>query len=295
MRTFEYLLNPDLAGLYWPGVLTGIAVALMAAVLSVLVVLKRLSFIGQGISHAAFGGMGVAAVLGVTGVGAAGGGAGVWQFAIVLGFCIAAAVGIAGLSDRRSTGADTAIGIVLVGSMALGALLMHVAAQRGGARGPGWESVLFGSIMLVGPGDVAVAWGVAAAVLGVVWWLRRPLFFWAFDEPAAPAFGVRGGAMRLVLMILLCLAIVTSMKLAGVVLATAILVLPGATALVLSERLVGVIWISIGVGLAGVLGGLGASFEMDLPPGPSIVAALSVLFALAKVAEAGRGRRSGAA
>jgi zinc transport system permease protein len=291
MRTIEYLFDPYNSSFYWPGVITGAAFALMASVLSVFVVLKRLSFIGQGISHAAFGGMGVVAVLGIAG--SAGAGASAAQFSIVLAFCVAAALGIAALTDRRSTSADTAIGIVLVASMALGAILLQIAihqATRAAASGaqrqrtaPAWESVLFGSITSLGWADAVVALGVAAAILVTLWWVRRPLVFWAFDEAAAPAFGVRADAMRILLLVLLCLAIVTAMKLAGVVLATAILVLPGTTALALSERLDRVIAISVASGLVGVLGGLVLSFETDWPTGASIVAALTTLFAAARV------------
>src|SRR6185436_17351355 len=120
------------ASLYWPGVIAGLAMALMCSVLSVLVVLKRLAFIGQGISHAAFGGIGLAAVLGLTAaVGKAAPMHGVPQFAIVLVFCLGAAL-LIGLISQRGNGeagthADTAIGIVLVGSMALGAILLKAA------------------------------------------------------------------------------------------------------------------------------------------------------------------------
>ena len=66
MKTFEYLSDPLMSSLFWPGVLAGIAIAILSAGLSVFVVVKRLSFIGQGISHAAFGGVGLAAILGLT-------------------------------------------------------------------------------------------------------------------------------------------------------------------------------------------------------------------------------------
>ena len=69
MRTIEYLTKPELMGIYWPIVLAGLAIAVTCATLSVVVVLKRLVFIGQGVSHSAFGGVGVAYVLGITGVG----------------------------------------------------------------------------------------------------------------------------------------------------------------------------------------------------------------------------------
>lgn len=289
MKTWEYLTNPDLSGLYWPGIITGLAVGLMCAVLSVLVVLKRMSFIGQGISHAAFGGVGVAALITVEATGAAPGGA--LQFWIVLVFCLAAALVIAWLSERGSAGADTAIGIVLVASMAVGAILIHRAWQIHPTRMPSWESVLFGAILAVDERGSWTALAVSAATLALLWWFRRPMLFWAFDEPSAAAFGVPARAMKILLVVLLTLAIVTGMRLVGVVLATALLVLPGATALLLSDRLWPVIATSATCGVLGVAGGLVLSFEQDWPSGPSIVTVLTVFYALARLVRAARTAR----
>jgi len=285
VKTIQYLFDPMYSGLYWPGVIAGLAMAMMCAVLSVLVVLKKLAFIGQGISHAAFGGIGLAAVLGLTAaVGKAAPMHGVPQFGIVLGFCLGAALLIGLISKRGGGGeagthADTAIGIVLVGSMALGAILLKTAKN-----GMAWESFLFGSLMNVGGFDAAGAWVLALVTVVVLIAGRRGIVFWAFDEPGAQAFGVNVGACRLVLLVLLALATVASMKLAGVVLATAMLVLPGAIALKLSARLWTVVAISVAVSVIGVLGGVVVSFEWDWPPGPCIVGVLSVMFGTAMLA-----------
>ncbi len=274
MKTVEFLFTDStLRALYWPGVLAGIAIAIVCSILSPFVVLKRLSFVGQGISHAAFGGIGIAAVLAaVGGIPAA---AGVLQFPIVLAFCLACALLIAWLIERGASQADTAIGIVLVASMTLGAILIQWASNHPGVRIQGWESILFGSILGVHGADAVVAWVVTIGILGVLWSVRRPMLFWAFDEAAAPAFGIPAQAMKYLLVVLLTLAIVTAMKLAGVVLATALLVFPGSVGLRLRDRLLPVLAVSLGAGLLGVLGGLILSFESGiLPPGACIVAVL---------------------
>lgn len=288
--TIRYLTDPALAPLFRPGVAVGLGIAIMCSALSVFVVLKRLSFIGQGISHAAFGGIGVAVALAsLLGFSAAGE---IPLLLVVAAFCLVAAWAVATLGDRRTTSADTAIGIVLVASMALGAILLPMFQGGAGAARPrSMESVLFGSIAGVGWADARLAWAVAAAILVALWAARRPLLFWAFDEPAAEAFGVRGSRVRLLLMVLLTLAIVASMKLAGVVLATALLVLPGAAALHLSDRLRPVLALSLALGLLGVLGGLVLSFESNWPTGPSIVAVLTGLYAAARIG--GRLMRTG--
>lgn len=282
--TIRYLTDPTLAPIFWPGVIVGLGVGVMCSLLSVFVVLKRLSFIGQGISHAAFGGIGIAVVLSYV-FQNPGLSAGVPLLGVVGTFCLVAAWAVASLSDRRTTTADTAIGIVLVASMALGAILLSAAFRDARTTAPprDLESILFGSIAGVDWADACLAWGAAASILTVVWAVRRPLVFWAFDEPAAEAFGVRGGWIRLLLMLLLTLAIVASMQLAGVVLATALLVLPGAAALHLSDRLGRVLGLAVGAGVLGVVGGLVLSFESNWPTGPSIVAVSTVLYGAARV------------
>lgn len=275
MRTIEYFSSPEMRELYLPGVVTGVAIATLCSLLSVLVVLKRLAFVGQGISHSAFGGVGLAATLGASG--AILGAHPLGQFAIVTAFCLAASLLIGAMSKRGQTEGDTAIGIVLVASMALGAVLLSRAARSGG-RGVSWESFLFGGILDVAWSDAGLAWGIAAAVLLTLWWIRRPLVFWAFDEPAAQAWGVPARAMNTLLMVMLCLATVTAMKLAGVVLATAMLVLPGAIALRWSRRAGRVLTLAALTAVTSVLGGLVLSFEASWPPGPSIVVLLTALF-----------------
>ncbi len=275
LRTFEYLGDPALRELYLPGIVAALAIVAQCSLLSVLVVLKRLAFIGQGVSHAAFGGIGVAAVLGLTATQtAAAPYMGIPQFGVVLVFCLGAALLVGLLSDRSEPAReDTAIGIVLVVSMAVGAVLLSIART-----GLAWEGFLFGSLFNVTWADAAIAWGMAVCSVGAMWWHRREILFASFDESAASAFGVRVGRVRFLTLVLLALATVTAMKLAGVVLATAMLVLPGAVALRLSARLGGVLVFSVIAALVGTLGGVVVSFESDWAPGPSIVLVLGVLF-----------------
>jgi ABC-type Mn2+/Zn2+ transport system permease subunit len=280
----------ELLPLYLPGLVAGVAIAIMCALLSPLVVLKRMAFVGQGISHAAFGGIGVAALLAAWGGAGAFAGTGAGRFLVVLAFCLAAAFTIAALTQRGGTQADTAIGIVLVGAMALGVILLNVVQLFPPDRRPpglAWESILFGSIFDVGWAEAWMAWGVAAALVGATWWARRNLMFWDFDEAASPAFGVPAGSMKYLLIILLTVAIVTSMRLVGVVLATALLVLPGAAALRVSDRLSRVLGISLVCAIVGVVGGLLASLAIgSIPPGATIVMVLVGLFALGRGAAA---------
>ncbi len=278
VNTFHYLADPTLAPIYWPSVVAGLAIAALGGALSALVVLKRLAFIGQGISHAAFGGVGVAAILGLTAAsGEPSSARAIGQLLVVLAFCLLAAGVIGWLSHQRSGRElehDTAIGVVLVASMAAGALLLKAARST-----QAWESFLFGSILGVTWPDAALAWAAAIVTASILWFVRRPLLFWAFDAPVARANGVSANAMNTVLLLLLAIATVTAMKLAGVVLATAMLVLPGAIALQCSRRLVPVLAITLASAGLGVVAGLVLCFELDWLPGPSIVLVLAAMLA----------------
>lgn len=283
MKTIDYLFTPDLAPMFWPGVIAALSIAVLCAVLSPLVVLKKLSFVGQGVSHAAFGGVGL------TLYGAALLGAGGWNpgmQACVALFAVGTGLWISVLSRKRST--DTAIGIVLAVCMAGGFVFYRLAADRMARRGlpapPGIEDILFGSVLGVGPVGAVVTGVAAAGVLIVAWWVRRPMLTWAFDESTAGSFGVDGERMRAVLLVLLSIAVVATMQVAGVVLATALLVLPGAIGLRISENLRTVVVVSLAAGVAGVLGGLVISFEFAVQTGPAIVLMLAVLFVLARAA-----------
>lgn len=294
MKTIDFLTGP-MAALMWPVVVSGVAVALLGAVLSVPVVLKRLAFIGQGVSHAAFGGAGIALVLGLTGATAA---LSLANLAVVGTFCVLTALGVAWASGRptvagqpasdsrsssdRAAAEDTHIGVFLVASMALGALLTHWHRHRAptGATAPSAEQILFGSILDVSWIDAAVAWGVLAATLALLVQTRRAMTFWLFDEPAAQAFGVPVKPLRYLLLALLGVATVTAMKLAGAVLATALLVIPGAVALRLTRRLHNAMLLAAVCALIGMLAGLVLSFEFDWPPGACVVLVLAAQFAL---------------
>lgn len=283
-----------LTGLYLHALLAGLAVVLMCGVLSTLVVVKRLGFVGQGVSHSAFGGVGVAAMLAAYGWAAPGS---VTEFVVIVGFCMAAALGMAAVADRRTVPTDTAIGLFLVASMALGAVLVQVARGVAMAQGRApdvrsWESILFGSVLLAGPTDTVLGWGCAAVVIGAAWHQRRRVLFWAFDEDSARAFGVPTALTKVLVMTLLALAIVTAMKLVGVVLATALLVLPGATALKLTDRLWPAVAWSCGAGVVGLVGGLLVSLRLDWSPGPCVVLVMTAVFVGAMGLERLRGQRS---
>jgi ABC-type Mn2+/Zn2+ transport system permease subunit len=257
----------------------------LCALLSVLVVLKRMAFIGQGISHAGFGGVGSAWVLGVTG--------GLAQDAVVLIFCVLAGVLIGLLSRRGRLEPDSAIGILLVGAMAWGVLMTNAATylqhfdwyqQWVGpiAEGPKFHAILFGSLMEVGPAQLGLSICVAVVVLGAGAALFKEIVFFSFDESASRVFGVPTTAIYYLLLILLSMVIVIAIRLVGFLLVSALLVIPGAAATLISNRLGAVLTLAGGIGVLGMLGGIGLRLGSGfLSLGPSVVLVLVVLLALA--------------
>lgn len=267
MRTLELL------PIVWPGVVAGVAAALFCGALSVFVAARRMAFVTQGVSHAAMAGAGAAALVGA---GASG------TPAILAGACLLAAAVIGWLTARGKTPPDTAVGVVLVASMAAGALMLAWRADHpipGTPRPPSWESLLFGSVLFVRTVDAAVAAIVAAAGLLLLWLARRGLVSATVDPAAARASGVRTERATFGLALLVGAGVVISVKLVGIVLATALLILPGAAALRASRGLRGAFAGSIVGALAGTLAGLAASFETDAPPGASAAAALTLWWA----------------
>jgi len=291
LETWDYLFSPDM-DFARQALIAALCTATAAAALSPIVVLKRLAFVGQGVSHSAFGGIGIVAVLGLghmTGE------------AVVFAFCLGAALVIAAMSGRK-TREDTAIGIVLVATMALGSILLGLRYElnqpayqwyqdliAGSPAPAGWDSILFGSVAVAGPRGMWLSIGVMALVIGAVWALRRSLMCYVFDEVAATAAGISTTRMRASLMILLALVIAAGMKLVGVVLISALLVLPGAVSLRITRTLAGTMLITWLSAVIGVAGGMILAFEFDLQPGPCIVLVLIVQYAIAAVAGVWRG------
>ena len=277
----------DLAPAILAAIFAAIVISIMGGALSVFVVLKRLAFIGQGISHAAFGGVGIALVLGVHGATTAGA---IGQLAIVVAFSIAAALFIASLSRAHQGRIDTAIGVVLSASMALGFVLFTLAESKHDHDHQGHaahghedqhhliEDILFGNILSTTWPKAATAIAVAIAIITITWFNRRRFIFWAFDEPVVDAYGLSSKRTTNTFLILLALAVVMAMQIAGVVLAAAMLVLPGAAALNLTSKLRPVFIYSILIGAAGAALGMAIGINAGYPAGPTIVLTQSILY-----------------
>jgi manganese/iron transport system permease protein/iron/zinc/copper transport system permease protein len=255
----------------------GLAVAVLAGALCGLVgsfvVVRGMSYLGHGLSHAVFGGAAVGAAVGVPFYPAAG----AWG--------LVSALTIGRLGRRGVLRPDAVIGVVTTASFAVGV----VAFARWGQARRSVEAVLFGSILGVRPLDVAVVAVVTAvAVVGIAAGYRT-LLFASFDPDVAGAAGVRVKRVEDLLMVLLALAVMATMQVIGAVLVSAILVIPAATARLLTHRFGPMLVTSTALGAGAGLVGMLVSYHLDVPSGAAITLVAGAAFALAALAAAGRG------
>lgn len=264
-------------------ILTAAAMGVACAVLSVFVVLRRWAFIGEGIAHAGFGGAGTAWLLALLFPSAtflmhpAG------VFAVAVVFCLLTALAIGWVSREERVRVDTAIGIFLVTSLAWGFIAQRIyTTVHTGHTPPDWDAYLWGHLRAMPPAFTAAVVVVCAAVLAVVTLLKKEIVYYCFDPAMAEASGVRSGFIHYLLILLVALTIIIGARVAGSVLVTALLVLPGATALLLSDRLRTTVAGSVVVGLAGAAAAVLVRWRYPLVPmGPAIVLAMFALFLLA--------------
>ena len=239
-----------------------VMVSVLCAVISFFVVLKRLSFIGVGISHSAFGGVSLGVLLGINPT----------STAIV--FAVSAALTIGQLSRKSEIHEDTAIGILFAASMALGILFLSLSKSYTADL----FGFLFGNILAVTRLDLLIIALLSICVLLMVKLFFKELLFLSFDEEMAKVSGVPAAFLYFMLLGLMAVTIVVSIKIVGIILVSALLVIPGAAGYRLTFNYRRMLLISVVVALASSLVGLGASYYLDLPSGATIVLAATAIF-----------------
>jgi len=245
----------------------GVLVALMCAVLAFFVVLRRMAFVGAGISHAALGGVAIGLVTGLPPLIAA------------MGFSVGVALAIGWISERGRVTEETAIGILFPTTMALGIAIISLSATYR----QDLMAYLFGSMLAVRAGDVWLLAALAAGTLTVLALFFKELVFLSIDPDAARAAKIPVTALRYVLLIVLAATIVASIKLVGVVLVSALLVIPAATGQLAGRSMKGMLAISMITALVAVVAGLWLSWMSNLPSGATIVLLAAAMFFVAFV------------
>ena len=228
------------------------------------VVLRGMSYIGHGLSHAIFGGAVASSVLSIPVVV----GAGVWG--------LLAAIFINQVARRRSVGADAAIGVITSASFAVGIVLISL------SRSPvDFEALLWGEVLGVAPSDVWVVAGVALAALAFVFLGYRQLLFTTFDPEVAEVSGVRTARYDLLLAVILTLTIAATMNVIGVTMIAAMLVIPPVVGRLLTDSFGRMLGISVVVGTLCGFAGVYGSYALDWASGATVVLAAATLFVLA--------------
>ncbi len=245
--------------------LAAVLVGLLCSTLSFFVVLKRLSFLGAGISHTALGGIAIGLVTGID--------------PILTGsiFAVGTAMSTGYISRVGRVGEDTVIGIFYATGMALGIAL--ISSFKG--YYPELFALLFGNILSVSLSDLALMAAALVVVLLFVILFFKELLAICFDEEMAVAGGLPVGSLYMGLLAAMGLTVMVSIQLVGVVLVAALIVIPGATAYRLSNNYRIMLGLSLLFGLSGSIGGLFISYFYPVPPGAAIVLILAMMFAAA--------------
>ncbi|MDH3326116.1 MAG: metal ABC transporter permease [Gammaproteobacteria bacterium] len=258
----EFFLEPFGFEFFRNGVWAALMVGTLCGLIGVFIVLRGMSYIGHGLSHAAFGG----AVLG---------------YVINLNFYVGA--GIAGflaavlinqLAKGNKIKSDAAIGIVTTAFFALGVALISRVRQFTKS----FDAALFGNILGVTTVDLIIIGVVLILTVLAVFFLYKPLLFSTFDNEAAKVFGIRTELIQLVFSLLLAMSIIASMNVVGVTMIAATLVIPASTARLLTDSFSRMLIISAGVGAFMGVAGMFSSYQFDAASGATIVLCGAFIF-----------------
>jgi zinc transport system permease protein len=234
---------------------TGAVVGVLAPAVGFFLVQRRMSLIGDGIGHAAFAGVAAGYLLGVSPV------------ATALAASVAAAVGIEWLRGRHGTAGDQALALVFYTGIAAGVVLVSAA----GALNANLFAFLFGSILTVTTGDFALVASLGVAGLALVAGLYRSLVAVSLDAEGARVSGVPVTLLNVLLAALAGVTIAVSMRIVGILLIAALMVLPVIAASRVAWSVRSTMAIGMVIGLFSVLSGLSVSYYADLAPGGAIV------------------------
>ncbi len=262
MQAIEWLLDPFRYEFFRNGILAASMVGALCGLIGVVVVLKKMSYIGHGLSHSIFGGAVVSYVIGLNFYI----GAGLWGFL--------SALLINAATRKRKIGADAAIGIVTTASFAIGVAL--ISKVRTFTRN--FDAALFGNILGVNPGDLLIIAVVLAAALLALFFGYKQLLFSTFDPEVAPSYGVPSAWVDTFFALVLAATIIASMQVMGVTLIAASIVIPPITARMLTDSFPRMLGLSSAIGAVCGFLGMYISYYLDISSGASIVLFSALVF-----------------
>jgi zinc transport system permease protein len=242
--------------------LAGTGLAAVAGPLGCFVVWRRLSYFGDTLAHAALLGVALSLLLNLGVV------VGVFATAVLVALLLLA------LRERSSLSSDSILGLLSHGALAAGLLaLSFMTWVRFDLMG-----LLFGDLLAVTRSDLAVLYGGGATVLLVLWRIWKPLFAATVNRDIAAAEGLQPRKAELLFVIMLAAVVAIAIKIVGVLLVTAMLIIPAAASRRFASTPRQMVILSVAVGVGAVLAGLWFSFRWDTPSGPSVIAAAVLMF-----------------
>ena len=254
--------------------IAGVLIAAVSALLGMFLVLRRFSLIGDGLAHTTFGSVAVVLLIGISPL---------YVTVAALPLVIISSLAIYKLTSSRKINADSAIGIISSLGIAAGVVL----ASLSGGYNVDLFSYLFGNILTVNNTELILAFIVFVMVLAVVVYFYDDLFALTFDQELACSMGINTGRINILLFLLTAVAAVLAMKVAGIMLVSAMLILPALTALQMSMSFRKTMIAAVGFAVGAVLCGIVIAFMLNLPAGAMIVLLnicfLSVVFVVKKL------------
>ena len=261
----DILLEPFQFEFFRNGTIAAVLVGGLCGLIGVYIVLRGMSYIGHGLSHAIFGGAVVAFVM-------------TWNFYLGAGLWgFIAAVLINQTIRRTKINADAAIGVITTASFAVGVAL--ISRYRRFTRS--FDAALFGNILGVTQQDVWVVAGVTLMVAVIIFFAYKQLLFTTFDSEVAQVYGVKTEWIDTLFALVLAAAIIASMQILGVTLIAAALVIPAITARLLTDSFNRMLLLSVLSGALTGFMGMYLSYYIDVSSGASIVLLQAILFGLA--------------
>jgi manganese/iron transport system permease protein/iron/zinc/copper transport system permease protein len=262
-----FLLEPFQFEFFRNGTVAATVTGALCGLIGVYIVLRGMSYIGHGLSHAIFGGAVVAFVLQINFYV----GAGLWGFL--------AAVLINQTARKTKIGADAAIGVITTASFAIGVAI--ISQYRRFTQS--FDAALFGNILGVKPEDVFVICAVSVMVALSILVVYKQLLFTTFDADVAGVYGVRTAWIETLFALCLAAAIIVSMQILGVTLIAAALVVPAITARLLTDNFNRMILFSVLIGAGTGFAGMYASYYIDVASGATIVLLQATAFSIALI------------
>jgi zinc transport system permease protein len=248
--------------------ISGLLIGILCAVLGVFLVLRRLSLIGDGLAHVTFGSVALALALHAQPI---------MVSIAALPLVLLSSLGILRLTEKARIFGDAAIGVVSAAGIAVGVILAGIS----GGFSVDLFSYLFGSILAISSAETLLALALFLLVTGVVFFYYNELFAITFDEELARSSGVRVERINAILALLTALTVVLAMKVVGIMLVSALLIIPAVTALQIARSFRGTIVSASLAAAFSVVAGILLSFYLDLPTGGVIVLVNIVLMLLA--------------